>query len=37
MQLVVLTQKHIVQKGKYWWIDMFEMNDIVVKKIQDKQ
>jgi len=32
MQLVVLTQKE-----KYWWIEMFEMNDIVIKKTQNKQ
>jgi len=32
MQLVVLTQNE-----KYWWIEMFEMNDIMVKKTQNKQ
>jgi hypothetical protein len=37
MQLVILTQKHILQKEKYLWIEMFEMNDIMVKKAQDKQ
>ncbi len=37
MQLVILTQKHILQKEKYLWIEMFEMNDIMVKKTQDKQ
>jgi hypothetical protein len=28
MQLVILAQKHILQKEKYLWIEMFEMNDI---------
>jgi len=37
IQLVVLTQKHVISKEKYWWIEMFEMNDIMVKKAQDKQ
>jgi hypothetical protein len=37
MQLVVLTQKCIFQKEKYCWTEMFEMNDILVKKTQDKQ
>jgi hypothetical protein len=32
MQLVILTQKE-----KYWWIEMSEMNDIMVKKTQNKQ
>jgi hypothetical protein len=37
MQLVVLKQKHVLQKEKYWWIEVFKMNDIMVKKTQDKQ
>jgi hypothetical protein len=37
MQLVVLTQKHVIPKEKYRWIEMFEMNDIIIKKAQDKQ
>jgi hypothetical protein len=32
MQLVILTQKHILQKEKYLWIEMFEMDDIMIKK-----
>jgi hypothetical protein len=36
MQLVILTQKHVIQKEKYSWIEMFEMNNIMVKKAQDK-
>jgi len=32
MQLVVLTQKE-----KYWWIEMFKMIDIMVKKTQNKR
>jgi len=37
MQLVILTQKPILQKKKYLWIETFEMNDIMVKKTQGKQ
>jgi hypothetical protein len=37
MQLVKLTQKHVLQKEKYLWIEMFKMNDIMVKKAQGKQ
>jgi len=37
MRLVILTQKHILWKEKYLWIEMFEMNDIIVKKTQGKQ
>jgi hypothetical protein len=37
MQLVILTQKHVVQKEKYLWIEMFEMNNIMVNKTQFKQ
>ncbi len=37
MQVMVLTQRHILQKDKYWWTAMFEMNDIKIKKTQDKQ
>jgi hypothetical protein len=36
MQLVILTQKHILQKEKYLWIEMFKMNNIMVKKEQGK-
>jgi hypothetical protein len=25
-------KKHILQKGKYWWIEMFKINDVMVKK-----
>jgi hypothetical protein len=32
MQLVILTQNHVFQKEKYWWIAMFKMNYIMVKK-----
>jgi hypothetical protein len=32
MQLVILTQKHVLQKDKYLWIEMFDMNDIMVKE-----
>ncbi len=34
---MILTQKHILQKEKYSWIEMFQMNNIIVKKIQGKQ
>jgi hypothetical protein len=34
---VILTQKHVFQKEKYLGIEMFEMNDIMVKKTQGKQ
>ncbi len=34
---MILTQKHVLQKYKYLWIEMFEMNDIMVKKAQGKQ
>jgi hypothetical protein len=37
MQLVVLTQKCVFQKEKYCWTEMFELNDIIVKKAQHKQ
>jgi hypothetical protein len=37
MQLVIWTQKHVLQKEKYLWIEMFKMNDIMVKKTQGKQ
>jgi hypothetical protein len=37
MQLVILTQKFILQKEKYLWIEMFEMNDIMIKKARGKQ
>jgi len=37
MQLMILTQKHIFQKEKYLRIEMFQMNDIIVKKTQSKQ
>jgi hypothetical protein len=37
MQLVVLSQKHVFQNEKYYWIEIFEMNDIIIKKTQDKQ
>jgi hypothetical protein len=36
MELAILTQKHVLQKEKYLWIEMFEMNDIMVKKAQGK-
>jgi len=36
MQLMVLTQKHILQKDKYWWIAIFKMNDIKIKKTKNK-
>jgi hypothetical protein len=32
MLVGVLTQIHVLQKEKYWWIEMFEMNGIMVKK-----
>jgi hypothetical protein len=32
-----LTQNHVLQKSKCLWIEMFEMNDIMVKKTQGKQ
>jgi hypothetical protein len=32
MQLMVLTQKQTFQKDEFWWIKMFDMNDIMVKK-----
>jgi hypothetical protein len=37
MQFVILTQKLILQKEKYLSIEMFQMNDIIVKKTQSKQ
>jgi hypothetical protein len=37
MQLVILMEKHVLQKEKYLRIEMFEMNDIMVKKTQRKQ
>ncbi len=37
MQIVILTQKHISQNEKYLWIEMFEMNDLMIKKAQGKQ
>ncbi len=37
MQLVISTQKHILQKENYLWIKMFKMNDIMIKKAQGKQ
>jgi hypothetical protein len=37
MQLVILTQKHILQKEKYLWIEMLKKNEIMVKKTQSKQ
>ncbi len=36
MQHVILTQKQVLQKEKYSWIEMFQMNDIIVKKTQGK-
>jgi hypothetical protein len=36
MQLMILTQKHVLQKEKYLWIKRFEMNDIMLKKAQSK-
>jgi len=37
MLVGVLTQIHVLQKENYWWIEMFEMNGIMVKKTQGKQ
>jgi hypothetical protein len=34
---MILTQKHILQKDKYLWIEMFKMNDTMVKRTQGKQ
>ncbi len=34
---MILTQKHVFQKDKYLWIEMFEINDTMVKKAQGKQ
>jgi hypothetical protein len=32
MQIVILTQKHILCNEKYLSIEMFEMNDLMIKK-----
>jgi hypothetical protein len=37
MQPVILAQKHIFQNKKYLWIEMFKMNDTMVRKSQCKQ
>jgi hypothetical protein len=38
MQFVVLTKKKCtLLKEKYWWIQMFEINDMKIKKTQGKK
>jgi hypothetical protein len=34
---MILTKNHVLQKEKYLWIKMFEMNDMMVKKVDNKQ
>jgi len=34
MQIMVLTQKNFFKEYIDWWIEMFKMNNIMVKKTQ---
>jgi hypothetical protein len=37
MQFVILIKKCTLSKEKYWWIQLFEMNDMTIKKTQGKK